>query len=74
MVRRAYRQRSPVEVPPPDADKLWDATLRKIDALLDDDVLADRVTEPWPDAIRRVSAQAVAFVLPISQIRSRPRR
>jgi IS5 family transposase len=45
MVRRAYRQRSLVEVLLPDADKLWDATLRKIDALLDDAVLVDRVTE-----------------------------
>src|SRR5438128_5412509 len=45
MVRRAYRQRSLVEVLLPDADKLWDSTLRQIDALLDDDVLVDRVTE-----------------------------
>ncbi len=45
MVRRAYRQRSLIEVLLPDADKLWDSTLRQIDALLDDDVLVDRVTE-----------------------------
>ena len=45
MVRRAYRQRSLVEVLLPDTDKLWDPTLRQIDALLDDDVLVDRVTE-----------------------------
>src|SRR3989441_11451190 len=45
MVRRAYRQRSLVEVLLPDADKLWDSTLRRIDALLDDDVLVDRVAE-----------------------------
>jgi IS5 family transposase len=45
MVRRAYRQRSLVEVLLPDADKLWDSTLLQIDALLDDDVLVDRVTE-----------------------------
>src|SRR5881397_195800 len=45
MVRRAYRQRSLVEVLLPDADKLWDSTLRQIDALLDDEVLVDRVTE-----------------------------
>jgi transposase, IS5 family len=45
MVRRAYQQRSLVEVLLPDADKLWDPTLRQIDALLDDDVLVDRVTE-----------------------------
>ena len=45
MVRRAYRQRSLVEVLLPDADKLWDSTLRQIDALLDDEVLVDRVAE-----------------------------
>jgi len=45
MVRRAYRQRSLVEVLLPDADKLWDSTLREIDSLLDDDVLVDRVAE-----------------------------
>src|SRR6266571_1647258 len=45
MVRRAYRQRSLVEVLLPDGDKLWDPTLRQIDTLLDDDVLIDRVTE-----------------------------
>jgi IS5 family transposase len=45
MVRRAYRQRSLVEVLLPDADKLWDSPLRQIDALLDDEVLVDRVTE-----------------------------
>jgi IS5 family transposase len=45
MVRRAYQQRSLVEVLLPDADKLWDPTLRRIDALLDDESLVDRVTE-----------------------------
>ena len=45
MVRRAYRQRSLIEVLLPDADKLWDPTLRRIDALLDDDGLVDRVAE-----------------------------
>src|SRR5438128_246521 len=45
MVRRAYRQRSLVEVLLPDADKLWDSTLRRIDVVLDDDVLVDRVAE-----------------------------
>ena len=43
MVRRAYQQRSLVEVLLPDADKLWDPTLRRIDQLLEDDVLVDRV-------------------------------
>lgn len=42
MVRRAYRQRSLVEVLLPDADKLWDPTLREIDTLLEDDPLVDR--------------------------------
>ena len=45
MVRRAYRQRSLVEVLLPDADKLWDPTLRRIDTLLDDETLVDRVAE-----------------------------
>src|SRR6185369_1473047 len=45
MVRRAYQQRSLIEVLLPDADKLWDPTLRRIDALLDDDELVDRVTD-----------------------------
>jgi hypothetical protein len=45
MVRRAYRQHSLVEVLLPDGDKLWDPTLRHIDALLDDEVLVDRVAE-----------------------------
>jgi hypothetical protein len=45
MVRRAYRQRSLIEVLLPDADKLWDPTLRRIDTLLDDDGLVDRVEE-----------------------------
>jgi AhpD family alkylhydroperoxidase len=43
MVRRAYRQRSLVEVLLPDADRLWDPTLRRIDEVLDDEVLVDRV-------------------------------
>jgi hypothetical protein len=34
MVRRAYRQRSLVEVLLPDSDKLWDPVLRRIDTLL----------------------------------------
>src|SRR5438093_13586943 len=46
MVRRAYRQRSPVEVLLPDADKLWDATLRQIDVVLDDWTCPDFV-DTW---------------------------
>src|SRR5216684_6003693 len=34
MVRRAYTQRSLVEVLLPDGDELWDPTLRRIDAIL----------------------------------------
>ncbi len=61
MVRRAYRQRSLVEVLLPDSDKLWDSTLRQIDALLDDDVLVDRVAEALakrhPQSRRRVARE-----------------
>jgi transposase, IS5 family len=59
MVRRAYRQRSLIEVLLPDADKLWDPTLRRIDELLDDEGLVDRV------------AQALARRHPQSQRRGR---
>ena len=45
MIQRAYRQRSLVEVLLPDGDKLWDDELRTIDAVLDDDVIVDRVAE-----------------------------
>ena len=45
MVRRAYRQRSLIEVLLPDADKLWDPTLRRIDTVLDAEGLVDRVAE-----------------------------
>src|SRR5712692_474523 len=43
MVRRAYLQRSLVEVLLPDGDKLWDDELREIDALLDDEAIVDLV-------------------------------
>lgn len=45
MVRRAYQQRSLIEVLLPDSDKLWDPVLRRIDARLDDDALVDRIAE-----------------------------
>jgi IS5 family transposase len=45
MVRRAYQQRSLIEVLLPDADKLWDPTLRRIDEILDDEGLVDRVAQ-----------------------------
>ncbi len=43
MVRRAYRQRSLVEVLLPDADQLWDDELRAIDVVLDDEAIVDLV-------------------------------
>lgn len=59
MVRRAYRQRSLLEVLLADGDKLWDPTLRQIDTILDDEVLVDRV------------AAALAARHPLSQRRGR---
>ena len=43
MVRRAYVQRSLLEVLLPDGNKLWDADLRGIDAVLDDEEIVDLV-------------------------------
>ncbi|HEX9418007.1 MAG TPA: ISNCY family transposase [Methylomirabilota bacterium] len=43
MVRRAYLQRSLIEVLLPDGDQLWDAELREIDAVLDDEEIVDLV-------------------------------
>jgi hypothetical protein len=48
------RKRSLVEVLRPDVDKLWDPTLRRIDTLLDDDDLVDRIA----DALARRSPQS----------------
>src|SRR2546425_12009901 len=45
MVRRAYKQRRLIEVLLPDSDKLWDPALRRIDTILDDEVLTDRIAE-----------------------------
>jgi len=45
MVRRAYQQRSLIEVLLPDAEKLWDPTLRRTDALLDDESLIELIAE-----------------------------
>jgi transposase, IS5 family len=57
MVRRAYTQRSLVEVLLPDSDKLWDPGLRRIDTLLEDEVLTDRIAEAlaqrYPHSQRR---------------------
>ena len=60
MVRRAYMQRSLVEVLLPDGDKLWDSASRRIDSILDDEALTDRITE------------ALAQRLPQSQRRAEP--
>jgi len=48
MVRRAYTQRSLIEVLLPDSARLWDPILRQIDAVLDDDELVDRIAEALP--------------------------
>jgi transposase, IS5 family len=45
MVRRAFVQRSLVEVLLPDGDKLWDPVLRSMDEVLTDDALVDHVVE-----------------------------
>src|SRR2546425_3241029 len=45
IVRRAHAQRSVFEVLLPDADKLWDESLRQIDALLDDEPLVDLIVD-----------------------------
>jgi transposase, IS5 family len=45
VVRRAFVQRSLVEVLLPDGDKLWDPALRTIDEVLTDDELVDHVVE-----------------------------
>src|SRR5512132_770803 len=43
MIRRTYLQRNLIEVLLPDGDKLWDDTLREIDAVLDDEEVVDLV-------------------------------
>ncbi len=43
MVRRAYAQRSVFEVLLPDGYQLWDAELREIDVILDDEAIIDIV-------------------------------
>lgn len=58
MVRRAYTQRSLIEVLLPDADKLWDPMLRRIDTLLDDEALVDRIADALRVATRRVAGAA----------------
>jgi transposase, IS5 family len=68
MVRRAYTQRSPVEVLLPNGDKPWDPTLRRddIDAILDD--LIDRMAEalarrhPWSRCRGRLGTPAAVVL------------
>lgn len=45
MVQRGFRQRSVFEVWLPDGAKLWDPELRRIDEVLEDEELVDRVVE-----------------------------
>src|SRR5262249_12699780 len=45
VVRRKHGQRSVFEVLLPDADKLWDPALRRIDEILEDDELVDLVAD-----------------------------
>jgi len=45
LVRRKHVQRSVFEVLLPDADKLWDPALRRVDEVLDDDGLVDLVAD-----------------------------
>ena len=45
MVRRQHPQRSIFEMILPDGDQLWDPELRRIDELLDDEVLVEQVEE-----------------------------
>ena len=57
MVRRRQRQRSLWEVVLPDADKLWPADLRRIDALLEDEAMLEPVVTAlegrWAQSRRR---------------------
>ena len=45
MVRRKHGQRSVFEVLLPDADKLWDPALRRVDEVLEDEELVDLVAD-----------------------------
>ena len=44
-MRRQHEQRSIFEMILPDGEKLWDQTLRRLDEVLDDEILLDRVEE-----------------------------
>ena len=60
MVRRAFVQRSLVEVLLPDSDKLWDPALRAIDEVLTDDGLVDQVVEALGGATVRAGVGAAS--------------
>jgi IS5 family transposase len=60
MVRRTYVQRSLFEILLPDGDQLWDPVLRRIDEVLEDEEMIDRVME------------AMARRWPRSRVRGRP--
>jgi len=76
MVRRRQRERSLWEVVLPDADKLWPADLRRIDALLDEDeaveVIAQGLEARWPASRRRgrqgISAEVVLRLLVLKHL------
>src|SRR3972149_6954455 len=57
MVRRQERQRTLWEVVLPDADKLWPESLRRIDALLEDEAVLGPIVAAlerrWPQSRRR---------------------
>lgn len=55
MVRRQYEQRSVFEMILPDGDKLWDNTLHRIDEVLEDEELVDRVEDAL--AARRLKSR-----------------
>lgn len=67
MVRRRQGQRSLFEVFLPDADKLWSDTLRRIDALLEDEavieVVAEALERRWSQSRRRGRAGTPAEVV-----------
>ena len=55
MIRLAYPQRSLVELLLPDGEKLWDPTLRRIDAALEDEGLLEVM---WATLAQRAPLRA----------------
>ena len=58
MVQRRQRERSLFEVLLPDGHKLWPDWLRKIDTLLEDEVVIEVVAQGLEARCRRVGAAA----------------